>query len=317
MIRNYSRYNQMIKKGCGTVPRFLKSRTDLPFDKDDANRFIPWVMGLMVFLATLALVGAATVSSVVNKWDQYSERSFKVEVAAPPFESPHFVQQNLERQHKAMEILEATAGVKKIHIIANSQPRYLTTYTNGGPMPVILEVTIRDGYRVDLKSLQETLSRHVSEIIIHDNQQERLTAVRVAQSAVWISVIVSCLLGLAAVVTIAFVTLTGLSVHRQTLDVLNIVGARRNYIAKLFQEHATRMAFKGGLIGVIFSLLTLAWLRKFIGAIDIPFVVEGIPSAQIWFIIVSTPIVGIILTAFAAKLTVLSALSSRVLSADS
>ena len=297
-----------------TVLRFLKKRGDLPFDKDDSNRFIPWVMGLMVFLATVALVGAATVSSVVNKWDQYSERSFRVEIAAPALNSELYIQRNLDRQNKAMGIIDATSGVKAIQVIANPRQRYLTLQHGDGPLPTILEVSIRDGYSIDLKSLQTTLSRHVSEVVVHDNQHEHLMAIRIAQSAVWMSVIISCLLGLAAVITIAFVTLTGLSVHRQTLDILTIVGAHRTYIANLFQEHAMRMAFKGGLIGVILSVLTFYWLRQFVGVIDIPFIIEGIPSAQIWFIIGITPIVGMILTSFAARLTVLSAITRQSVS---
>ena len=38
----------------------LGLRTDLPLDRDAAARFLPWILGFMVYLAALA-VGAALI----------------------------------------------------------------------------------------------------------------------------------------------------------------------------------------------------------------------------------------------------------------
>ncbi len=293
------------------MPKFRKSSVDMPFAKDDANRFVPWIMGLMVFLATLALIGAATVSSVVKKWDQYIEKGFTVELATPPHYDPRFVQINLERQNRALRLLEETTGVKSVQVIANSQKTQYQPVDNGTPVPTLIDVTMRDGYSIDLGRLEDKLANSISGAVVHDNQKERLTAVRLAKSAIWVSVITAALVGLAAIATFAFVTLTGLSVHQHTLEVLNIIGARRKYVAKLFQDHALWLAFRGGIIGAVLSLAALLSLRGFVGKIEVPYIAEGIPSAEIWLVVCITPVVGIVLASFAARLTVMVSLARR------
>ena len=43
---------------------------DLPLDKDQSSRFLPWIVALMVYLAALSLAVALTVGGVIDRWDR-------------------------------------------------------------------------------------------------------------------------------------------------------------------------------------------------------------------------------------------------------
>jgi len=46
----------------------LKHPSDLPFDTEGSPQLVPWIIALMIYLATLALVGSALLSKGVDEW---------------------------------------------------------------------------------------------------------------------------------------------------------------------------------------------------------------------------------------------------------
>ena len=46
----------------------LGAHVDLPLSKDPAVRILPWIVGLMVYLATMTLAGALLVSGLASDW---------------------------------------------------------------------------------------------------------------------------------------------------------------------------------------------------------------------------------------------------------
>ena len=46
----------------------LFTRSDLPLDRDPAGGFLPWIVGLMVYLAALAMAGAVLADGLVERW---------------------------------------------------------------------------------------------------------------------------------------------------------------------------------------------------------------------------------------------------------
>jgi len=298
--------------------KFWQNRFDVPFNQDMAHRFIPWVMGLMIFLATLALVMAATVGSIVKKWDQSFTPGFTVELANIDTSHSQYAAFNIERQHKAVKILQNTVGISNAEVISktaiNALPASLSEIKNDGALPTLIDVEIRNGYQVNLKALSDQLNQAVPGTIIRDHREWREKAIQVAQSVIWISIVMASFIGLSAILTIAFMTYTGLEVHHRIIEVLHLVGAHNYYIARQFQEHALQLAIKGGLFGILLSTLVLFAMGSLLVQLQIPYVSDGIPIAEISVIVLLTPLIGLILTAFSARLTVISTLAKRVAS---
>lgn len=298
---------------------FWQGRFDVPFDQNIAHRFIPWVMGLMIFLATLALAAAVTIGSIVKKWDQSFTPGFTVELSNLDLSHPQYIALDIERQRKAVKILQNTVGIANAEVISKTglntflEPQ-LTSGTEEAALPTLIDVEVRNGYHVDLEQLNVQLSRMVPGTIIRDHREWREKAIQIASSVIWISVIMASLIGLSAVLTIAFMTYTGLEAHHNIIEILHLIGARNYYIARQFQEHAIQLAFKGGLIGILLSAIVLFGIGSLLNQFQIPFVSDGVPKAQICLIVFLTPLIGLILTALSARLTVISTLAKRSVS---
>ena len=56
----------------------LKTYSDVPLNADPSGRFVPWIVALMVYLATISLMVAFSVSALINRWDTgFTARSSK------------------------------------------------------------------------------------------------------------------------------------------------------------------------------------------------------------------------------------------------
>ena len=47
----------------------LTARSDLPLDKDEHSRFLPWLIAFMVFLSILAVAGMLVLNATASRWD--------------------------------------------------------------------------------------------------------------------------------------------------------------------------------------------------------------------------------------------------------
>ena len=46
----------------------FRSRSDLALQRDDASRFLPWILALQVYFAVIALAGLIGLQDAVERW---------------------------------------------------------------------------------------------------------------------------------------------------------------------------------------------------------------------------------------------------------
>jgi cell division transport system permease protein len=79
--------------------------------------------------------------------------------------------------------------------------------------------------------------------------------------------VIASILLVTAALTVAGAAQTRLALHREEIDLLHLMGATDQYIARQFLRHGCRIAVEGALIGIILALITL-WLSGALGNTD-------------------------------------------------
>lgn len=75
-------------------------------DSEGAGRFLPWVIAVMTFLATLMMAGALATDTAIRGWNTSLTGTLTVEIAADPDADMS------ARVEDAVTLLRATAGVR-------------------------------------------------------------------------------------------------------------------------------------------------------------------------------------------------------------
>lgn len=291
----------------------LARQRDVPLDKDASARFLPWLIAFMVYLATLALAAAIAVSNVTQAWDSGLAGKLTVQVPPAPADGGSGQTQRIDA---VLEALRDTPGVRSAEQLGEREMAELLRPWLGEaagsaelPLPALIAVEVAPERAPELSSLQRRLDRAAAGTRVDDHQRTLGRLLEVARTLQLLAVLVVALVGAAAVVTVVFVTRTGLSIHRNVIELLHLIGAHDAYVARQFQRHALRLGLTGGLLGLGLAAATLWALARWVGQEAGAIVPEMTLSQAQWLSLIAVPLAATLVAMLTARITVLRTLA--------
>jgi cell division transport system permease protein len=290
----------------------FRARLDLPLERDGSVRFLPWIVALMVYLASLALAGTLTVREAVVRWDRGLTGTATVELPAGS--------RGDGAVERALKVLKSTPGVVRADPFDARRTAALLEPWLGKdidaealPLPRLIDVEIEPRASLDLAALGQRLAAEVPGAQLDDHRRWLDRVIRAALAIEIVAGLVVVFVGLAAVLAVVFATRTGLAVHHGIVEVLHLIGARDGYIARQFEWHALRLGFRGGVAGLALAIATLVGVAlgaAQAGAIDdavrvLPML--SVPAAE-WALLLLLPVIAGLVAMLTARITVLRAL---------
>jgi cell division transport system permease protein len=311
-----------------------KSSLVLPFDRGGAARFLPWLVALMVFLAALSLAAVMTLQHALAGWDESLAGTITVEL--PPIAAatapatpasakvknkiPAAAAQNDGGLSSALAVLRATKGITSAEPLSRDNvARLIAPYLGNAltpddlDLPQLIDVRLDPAAPPDLAALKANLLSAVPGASLDDHRLWLDRLFLFARSVEITALLILALIGFVAVLTVMFVTRTGLLVHREAIELLHLMGARDRYIARQFEREALRLGIAGGLAGLALSGLTLLALGHAAAAAEfLGDAVNLVPALHLkgwnWLALACLPLAAGLVAGLTARLTVLATL---------
>lgn len=294
----------------------LSDHKDLPLSQDPSTRLLPWIIGFMVYIATLALAGTLMLNHVAQSWTSSLSGALTVQITPDPDDD---LDSSAEDVTAAVRILLKTDGVESARPIPEDEIQTLLEPWLGAgvspdtlPLPRLIDVTLDRTASVDLKALEARLALAVPSAVIDSHQSWRMTVVALTRAFQGVALIVVSVVTIASIVMVVFATRGGLSAHRPVIDLLHLIGARDSYIARQFQTHALYTALKGGVTGMALAITTVIGLYLVSRAPGVPGTALGLFGPLEWLAILATPLVTGLIAMLTARQTVLRTLTKVV-----
>lgn len=296
--------------------KLLRPQQDLPLARDASARFLPWLIAFMVFLAALALASAIVMRAIAGDWDSGLTGRLTVQVPPADAASPDAAAAQRARLDAVVDALAATPGVSDVEVLDPAEIARLlepwlgeTALLGELPLPDLVAVTLADGDAEIPPDLGTRLQAAAPGTTIDDHQRWIGRLLSLARSIELTALLVVLLVGTSAVVTVVFVTRTGLAIHRQVIELLHLMGAQDRYIARQFQRHALGLGLKGGLVGLAAAVLTLLGLGQVLRA-DAASLLPAISFSPFdWLLLALLPAVAGLVAMLTARWTVLRTLA--------
>lgn len=239
---------------------------DLPLDRDETSRFLPWIVAFIVFLAALALAATLVVGEAISAWNQGLSNVVTVQVPPPVKGDAMATQRRVDATVAALRDMPDVAGAD---LVSAEKVRSLLEPWLGNaagiddlPLPVLIDVRLKNPDRVDLAAMKKQLEGIAPEISLDSHRLWLDALIGRVRWAQIIALGVVLLNGVAAVGTVVFATRTGLMVHLRIIEVLHLMGATDRYIARQFAMQALRLGLRGGLIGIVPALIALVLVTR-------------------------------------------------------
>jgi len=283
-------------------------RADMPFERDQSTRFLPWIVALMVFLGALMFAGALVVSDTIDSWDSTLTGRMTVQI-------PHDAATDAATE-TLVTMLDATPGVTAVRPVPAGEARALLipwlgeeVVDSGLPIPALIDVELAAGARLDATLLAVRLSRSVPGTTVDDHRAWLSALINLGRTVEILAFVILGLIASAAIVAVIFTTRSGLAVHAAIIELLHQMGAHDSYIAGQFQLQAMMLALRGGIAGAAAAaivLLIFAWVGQGIDAAFLPPVTLAITE---WLALLIVPAGAVAIAMLTARLTVLRALA--------
>lgn len=302
----------------------FRLRSDLPFDRDAASGFLPWIIGFMVFLCVITVAAALTVERVADRWRQGLAGNLTVEL---PFPTDLDTGKRAEELDAAVNLVTETPGITGAAVLDDDQIAALLAPWLGPdatqldvPLPTMIAVTRRTDVPVDLKALQDQLDKVVPGAQVDDHGDWVSDALVFLRSLQALSAALAGLALGAAALTVIFVTRTGLATHHAVIEVVHLIGAPDRYIARQFQAQALKLGIFGGIVGLACGAGTVLGIDRLLSFAARQSLAPGMTSGAglsfdfrllpwQWIVLALLPVVVAIVAMMTARITVLRSLA--------
>jgi cell division transport system permease protein len=293
-------------------------RPDLPLDRDSSSRFLPWIIAIMVYLASLALVLGFAMNKLAVRWDSGLSSEMTIQIPLPPEATgdPDANNRQAQRVADALAALEGQPGVLTVRPLEETEVLALLEPWLGDvglvgdlPIPHLIAVEIDPDKRPDTDHLQKRLDETVPGALIDDHQAWLNNLKRFAHTLQGLAYLVVLLVLAAAVITVIFLTLMGLAAHRQVIELLHLIGAQDAYVARQFQNHALKLGLLGALLGMALAAGTVFGLANLFSE-DFASAYPDVALTPLnWMILLLLPLVISLIIMLCARYTVLLTLA--------
>ena len=276
---------------------------DVPLRGDPASRFLPWTVGFLVFLATLAVAVAMFLASASENWRQSISGTLTVQVAAGP--------EQTARASAAVDLLRTTPGIASVRRVSDSEIERLMEPWLGGstkaldlPMPTLIDAQIEPGRKLDLSALAARLEQAAPGTQVDDHAVWLQRLSNFASVAEGVVIVVIGVILFTAITTVIFTTRTGLAIHHDVVEVLHLIGAQDSYVARQFQAHALRLGAVGAAAGFAIGAGAVYLVGLYGGGLSGGLLPDLALDGRQWFYLLAMPVASVILVVMTAGYTV-------------
>jgi cell division transport system permease protein len=223
------------------------------------------VIGLMAFLAALALGGVLIANRSAETWQAGLTGRLTVQVLPQGDAAPE------AEVNAALRVLQATPGI--IHAVALSDADNLALVepwlgrdasVTALPFPRLIDVQLAPGATPDVGRLEQRLRDAAPHAVLDDHRRWIGRLKTTADTIVLSALAILGLIAMGTAATVAFATRAGLATHREIVELLHLMGAQDRFIARAFEWHYFLAALIAAACGA--ALATAAFLAA--GSLD-------------------------------------------------
>lgn len=271
---------------------------------------MPWVIAIMLFLTLLVAAGGLTLAEAARQGGQDLARQVTVQI----IES--------DPAQRAAQRAEVTRALRKLDSIAEVQPvpdaqvrALLEPWLGTGvidadvPVPALVDVRFASEPTAEtLTRLQAALRSVAPNIRVDSHSSWMAPFFDLMRALLWLAAAVFLLLLVATSAVVILAVRSTLNTHRETIEIMHMMGGTDIQAARLFQRRVALDALLGGIVGFIVAAVVIITVGGRFAAVE-PGLLSGAHFPYYgWAILALIPLAVMALAMLMARMTVISAL---------
>jgi cell division transport system permease protein len=278
-------------------------------DEGRRTRAMTWIMAIMLFLTVLAGALGLGMFAATSQLDRELSGRLTVQIVEPVASLRDAQAAAMVRELGRLPGVARVREVDRAHLAELLRPWLGDAGLDPDlPMPAMIDVEVRG----DAGPVEQA-ARRIAPGARVDRHAQWLSPVRGFLSSMsWLAVSLMLLIAGATAAVVLLAARAGLDTHRDTIEVLHMLGSTDIQIARLFQRRIAFDTLLGGLAGTAGALVLVWFLQARLSAIGSEMLGGVALQRHDWFLLLLLPIGFALLATVAARVAVLRALGKRL-----
>lgn len=248
-----------------------KREYDIPLHKKMGSEFLTLLIGLMTFLAILALTGSLILSHISDQWSSGLQSKMTVEIPAETQDGRILeLDEVIEISQTIASRLSSVQGINKAQALSKTEIKALLSpwlgenidYTNI-PLPGLVALEVSENKTVRMESIKSAVMSIAPWAQVNTHNKWLRDITRLSDSLRMIALFITIVIALTTFAAVAAAIRARIATHYEELELLHLMGASDEYICRQFQKHAFLLAIKGasgGLIAAYILTKIISWM---------------------------------------------------------
>lgn len=294
-----------------------KRQYDLPLDKSEGTSFIILLIGLMTFLGFMAIAASFVLSAMTERWSSGLENKATIEIPAQTKQGKIRTDAQIKTlMNKVSKVMRANPSVKSIEILEKQDIQdLLEPWLGEGsdlgdiPLPGLVSIELMSSSQPVIKSIERDLKSVANNIRLDTHRDWLTDLLSFTGSLQFSAVLITLVIGVTTATSIAGAVSSRVAIHKKDVELLHLMGASDEYIAKQFQRHALLLTLRGAIVGGIIGGAVLFTIPIFSADMATTLVPDFSLNFIHLLIFMTVPFIISGISLLAARMTVLRALA--------
>lgn len=267
----------------------------------------PWVIAIMMFLMILAAAGGLGLGQAARSLDGDIANKVTIQIveANPDLREAQAL--------AALAALRRLPGVRRAVRVPEGEMKALLEPWLGAdavdgelPLPAMIDVDLvaADG----AAAVRQAVGRVAPAARIDEHARSLAPLGRLIAVLKWLAIGVVLLMAAATAAVVVLASGGALNAHRETIDVMHLLGATDVQIARIFQRRLALDALFGGMMGLLGAFSVLVLLGGRLAALGSELLGSIALAPWAWLLLVLLPLAGTLLAMLVTRYTVLGLL---------
>lgn len=279
-------------------------------DEGSRTRAMTWIMAIMLFLTVLAGALGLGMFAATGQLDRELSGRLTVQIVEPVASLRDAQATAMVKELGRLPTVSRVREVDRAHLAELLRPWLGDAGLDPDlPMPAMIDVEVRGS---DVAAVEQAARRIAPDARV-DRHAQWLSPVRSFMSTMsWLAVSLMLLIAGATAAVVLLAARAGLDTHRDTIEVLHMLGSTDVQIARLFQRRIAFDTLLGGLAGTVAALVLVWFLQARLSAIGSEMLGGVALQRHDWFLLLLLPLSFALLATVAARIAVLRNLGKRL-----
>ena len=295
-------------------------RGEINTEDDDTSAFMYVLTSIYMYLFIVVLAIVMAINAMADSWKKDIMGSVTVQIIPVEDENKHVdAEKTLEQQNKVLQYIENLSAVASAKAMDTQTIEKLMTPWLGNkvnisslPIPVLLDVKLKPNSELNYDEVTRGL-RQVSEYASIDNHRlwlNRLLKFAASLKNIAITVLLM-VIGICAF-SIYYSTRTSLGININSIEILHIIGAKDDYIARQYARNFVKIGFFSGIIGLMAAIPSIILVAKYGVSTGSDLIKGAQLSTLAWSLIMTTPLFSALYAMIVSYFTVKKSLEKMI-----